>query len=327
MSNQIDTPETPQPITPFPVSDALIQAYVDGQLGEAQREQVETHLAEHPELAAQVTGYRSINDDLHNLFDPALEEPIPDRFAGIFAGLGESESQTISSPPSSRKSKLRDFVERILGSGGIGGILAPAQPLGGWRQPSFFATLAWVGVGIAVGWQMQHAMPQDTLPPMVKHAAVAYITYASETVHPVEVRASEEDHLEAWLSKRMGINLKAAKLDEVGLTLMGGRLLAGTQRPVAQFMYEDKVGRRLTLYVKTQELGFDQSTPFKYAEEGEVKAFYWINNGTGYVLSGNLDRPDLLKVAEAVYQQLNMPDAAQGKHETPASILQQGKAT
>lgn len=326
MSNQIDTPETHQPIMSFPVSDALIQAYVDRQLGTAQREQVETYLAEHPELAAQVAGYRSINEDLHSLFDPALEEATPDRFVEIFAGSVESESQTTSPPPSRRRSKLRSFVKRILGSGGIGGILVPALPVGGWHQPSFFATLAWVGAGVAVGWQMQHAMQQDTLPPMVKHAAVAYITYASETVHPVEVRASEEGHLEAWLSKRMGINLKAAKLDGVGLSLMGGRLLAGTQRPVAQFMYEDKVGRRLTLYVKTQELGFDQSAPFKYAEEGEVKAFYWINNGTGYVLSGNLDRPDLLKVAKVVYQQLNMPDTTQGKHETPASILQ-GKAT
>ena len=105
------------------------------------------------------------------------------------------------------------------------------------------------------------------MPPMVRHAAVAYVTYASEVVHPVEVDASHEAQLVAWLSKRLGMNLRAAKLDNVGYSLMGGRLVAGTQRPVAQFMYEDKSGRRLTLYIKTQESGHDQSTAFRFARE------------------------------------------------------------
>lgn len=115
---------------------------------------------------------------------------------------------------------------------------------------------------------------------------------------------------EAWLSKRLGMNLKAAKLDAVGFTLMGGRLLPGTQRPVAQFMYEDKMGHRLTLYIKTQEMGYEQNAAFQFAQEDEVNSFYWIGNGTGYVLSGNMDRADLLKVAVAVYTQLNTPAPA-----------------
>lgn len=325
MSKQSDTPDTSRSIASLPVSETLIQAYVDGQLGDAQREQVEAYLAEHPELAAQVAGYRTINADLHGLYDPALQEEIPNRFVEIFSGCGETATQP--SARSGKGSKLRGFAKRILGSRGIGGLLAPAPPFGGWRLRSYAATLAWLGVGVAVGWQMQHALPGDTLPPMVKHAAVAYITYASEVVHPVEVQASDEAHLEAWLSKRLGINIKAAKLDEVGFSLMGGRLLAGTQRPVAQFMYEDKVGRRLTLYVKTQEMGFDQSAAFRYAQENEVNAFYWISNGTGYVLSGNLDRPDLLRVAKAVYQQLDLPDQAPGHHEQLAPVRQNGKST
>jgi anti-sigma factor RsiW len=74
-------------------------------------------------------------------------------------------------------------------------------------------------------------------------------------------------------------------------------------------MYEDKIGRRLTLYIKTQESGHDQSTAFQFAQEGEVSAFYWIDNGTGYVLSGEVDRSMLLKVAVSVYGQLNAPQA------------------
>jgi anti-sigma factor RsiW len=152
---------------------------------------------------------------------------------------------------------------------------------------------------------MQLAFPRNDMPPMVRHAAVAYATYASEVAHPVEIQASNEDHLEAWLSKRLGMNLRAPKLEAVGFTLMGGRLLAGTHGPAAQFMYEDSVGRRLTLYVKTQEMGYDKSRSFKFAQEQEVNAFYWIEDGTGYVVSGNLGRADLLKVAESAHRQLD----------------------
>ena len=183
----------------------------------------------------------------------------------------------------------------------------PATSPSGWRPASYALSLSWLSLGAFLGWQMQHGLPQNDMPPMVRHAAVAYVTYASEVVRPVEIQASNEDQLEAWLSKRLGMNLQAPKLEAAGFTLMGGRLLAGTHGPAAQFMYEDGVGRRLTLYVKTQEMGYDKSAAFKFAQEKEVNAFYWIDSGTGYVLSGNLGRSDLFKVAEAAYQQLNAP--------------------
>ncbi len=318
MSKKSDPPlpDTYPPITALPVSDNLIQAYVDGQIGAPQRALVEAYMAERPELAAKVAGYRYMNEDMHNLFDQSLQEQVPQHLIDIFS---ESDARVSPAPSqrASRGSKLLEVMQRLL---------APAVP-GVWRVSSYVVTLAWLGMGVAVGWQLQHVQPRDRVPPMVKHAAVAYVTYASELIHPVEVRANEEDHLEAWLTQRLGIDVKAAKLDQLGFSLMGGRLLAGTQRPVAQFMYEDKVGRRLTLYIKTQEMGYDQSAAFKFAQEGDVKAFYWINGGTGFVLSGILDRPDLLRVARAIYQQLNTSDVVPGYHKEISPVRQNGKTT
>lgn len=271
---------------------------------------MEAFLATHPDHAERAAQYRRVNADLHSMFDPVLDEAIPDRFSRIFSGTAEATPPLPRALHSGKRSRLREVIEFIFGASGPSGLLAPALPLGGWRPPAYAVTLGWLSLGVALGWQMQRALPHNELPPMVKHAAVAYVTYASEVVHPVEIQASNEAHLEAWLSKRLGMNLKAAKLDAVGFTLMGGRLLPGTQRPVAQFMYGDKVGRRLTLYIKTQEMGYDQSAAFRFAQEDEVNSFYWIENGTGYVLSGNLDRADLLKVAVAVYTQLNTPAPA-----------------
>lgn len=293
----------------FSITEADLQAYVDNRLSDAARGEVEVYLAAHPDDARRLAGYSHINNDLHGHFDPILSEKIPDRLLACFDSKAldaEAESTPLSSRISfaSIRARLRDLSKRLFGGGRASGILVPASPVGGWRPASFALTAAWLSLGVALGWQMQLALPHNDMPPMVRHAAVAYATYASEVAHPVEIQASNEAHLEAWLSKRLGMNLQAPKLEAVGFALMGGRLLAGTHGPAAQFMYEDGVGRRLTLYVKTQEMGYDKSRTFEFAQEKEVNAFYWIEDGTGYVLSGNLGRTDLLKVAEAAHRQM-----------------------
>ncbi len=292
------------------ISEMDLQAYVDNRLSDARRGEVEAYLASHPEDARRLAGYSRINSDLHGNFDPVLNEEIPDRLLACFHDQVKPARRPVRNPFKGILARLRGQFGRFVGGWGAMGILVPASPGSGWTRASYAFTFAWLSLGVVLGWQMQRALPQSNMPPMVRHAAVAYVTYASEVAHPVEIQASNEDHLEAWLSKRLGMDLRAPKLETVGLKLMGGRLLAGTQGPAAQFMYEDSVGRRLTLYVKTQEMGYDKSKSFMFAQEKEINAFYWIEEGTGYVLSGNLGRADLLKVAEAAYRELDAPREA-----------------
>ncbi|MBW8330021.1 MAG: anti-sigma factor [Thiobacillus sp.] len=303
------------------ITETDLQAYVDNRLNDARRGEVEAYLAVHPDDARRLARYSHINNDLHDHLDPILSEKIPDRLLACFNTPAESASPLSRIRLANIRARIRDLSKRFLGRGRALGILVPASPVGGWKSASYALTAAWLSLGVVLGWQMQRALPQNDMPPMVRHAAVAYVTYASEVTHPVEIQASNEDHLEAWLSRRLGMNLRAPKLDTAGFTLMGGRLLAGTHGPAAQFMYEDGVGRRLTLYVKTQEMGYDKSRSFEFAQEREVNAFYWIDDGTGYVLSGNLGRADLLKVAEAAHQQLNAPHETRSKPKKSASRL------
>lgn len=299
------------------ISETDLQGYVDKRLSDARRSEVETYLASHPEDARRLAGYSRINSDLHGDFDPVLNEEIPDRLLACFHM--EPARHPIRKPFADMLAKLRGLAERFFGGGGTTGIPVPVSPGSGWTPAAYAFTAAWISLGVVLGWHMQRALPHSGMPPMVQHAAVAYVTYANEVVHPVEIQASDEDHLEAWLSKRLGMDLMAPKLEAVGFRLMGGRLLAGTQGPAAQFMYEDRVGRRLTLYVKTQEMGHDKSKSFTFAQEKEINAFYWIEQGTGYVLSGNLDRADLLKVAEAAHRQLDAPGEAKGSPQKSAT--------
>ena len=47
---------------------------------------------------------------------------------------------------------------------------------------------------------------------------------------PVEVPGSERAHLQQWLTKRCGWDVRAPELDATGLKLVGGRLLPGPDR-------------------------------------------------------------------------------------------------
>jgi len=162
--------------------------------------------------------------------------------------------------------------------------------------------------GALAGWQLHGSRP--VVAPaadaglMARRAAIAHATYSPEVRHPVEVGADQEQHLVAWLSKRLGVKVRAPKLEEAGLALVGGRLLPGESGPVAHFMYQTNNGRRLTMYVRA-EPSKNRETAFRYSRENNVGVFYWIDRDSGYAIaSADLNREELLRVATLVYKQL-----------------------
>lgn len=182
------------------------------------------------------------------------------------------------------------------------------SPWSFWNFPlRRFATASiWVVVGGLLGWMLrgEYAGRPVKYVDFARQAAMAHAVYTPEVRHPVEVSAEQEEHLVNWLSKRLGAPLKAPHLSSLGYELVGGRLLPGDQGPVAQFMYQDKNGQRLTLYIKT-DAGTNRETAFHFSQEGSVGVFYWIDRQLSYALSGEVGKPELLRVADAVYQKLN----------------------
>jgi anti-sigma factor RsiW len=175
----------------------------------------------------------------------------------------------------------------------------------------YAAVLAWIVFGGLIGWQLR-AMQSSSengraTPSFARMAAIAHVVYSPEVRHPVEVGADQEAHLVAWLSKRIGASLRVPHLGEQGYTLVGGRLLPGLpddRAPIAQFMYQDAKGQRLTLYVRTAA-DRSRETAFRFAQEKNIGVFYWVDQKLGYALSGDIEKNELLRVAHAVYRQLN----------------------
>lgn len=173
----------------------------------------------------------------------------------------------------------------------------------GWRVA---AAAGWLAMGGVIGWHVHsyHSEQRLESSAWARRAAVAHVVYSPEVRHPVEVGADQEAHLVSWLSKRLGAPLKVPHLGTIGYTLVGGRLLPGDRGPVAQFMYQDAKGQRLTLYVRTNP-DDTRETAFRFAQEKNVGVFYWLDRKLGYALSGEVEKSELLRVASAVYRQLN----------------------
>lgn len=251
-------------------SELELHAFVDGRVNPEQKAAIDAWLAEHPEEAERIEAYRRLGDGLRALYDPVLEEAVPGR---------------------------------LMRSAGVSRSWLPVAKAAAWL-------VLGLAIGTLAGWQLHEwrtppPVAADPAAVMARRAAMAHATYSPEVRHPVEVGADQEQHLVTWLSKRVGAKVRAPRLDEAGMSLVGGRLLPGESGPVAQFMYQTPAGRRITLYVRA-EARAHRDTAFRYARENNVSVFYWIDGECGYALaSADLAKDELQRVATLIYKQLD----------------------
>ena len=264
-----------------PILDADLHAYADRRLAPEAAAAVEAALAREPVLAARVADIRTQSAAMRDALDPLLAERIPERLVDA------------ARPPATG--------------------MARGDGAGRWRLP-LFAAAATLVFGVALGWFGRDALIERAGTPttFARQAAFAHALYTADVRRPVEVWAPEEKGLVTWLTKRLGFPVHAPDLNSVGYALVGGRLVAGNEKPTGLIMYENGDKERLTLQVRKQTPGTPE-TAFRYAVENGVGVFYWIDDECGYALSGKVDRAQLLSVARVVYGQLAALEAAPNK--------------
>ena len=92
-----------------------------------------------------------------------------------------------------------------------------------WVYGAVAATLAAFIVGGGTGWVARGAAAAPSaFQSFTVDALDAHRLYVVEVRHPVEVPGSERTHLQPWLTKRCGWDVRA--LNCAGLKLVGGRL-------------------------------------------------------------------------------------------------------
>lgn len=259
---------------PAPFTDDELNALADDALPPARAREVQSAIDADPSsmAATRVLAYRRQNAALRDAFDPWLAESVP---AALIAA---------ASPPQQRR---RRWLTRA------------------WRW-SLVGIAASLVLGVTIGWLVRGVQLENAGTPttFARQAAFAHALYASDANRPVEIGATEEKRLVTWLSKRLGITLTAPDLTGVGFSLVGGRLVAGNEKPTALFMYENAAKERLTLQLRRERSsGPEQEAAFRYAVENGVGVFYWIDDNCDYAISGKLDPSQLLAIARIVYGQ------------------------
>lgn len=200
---------------------------------------------------------------------------------------------------------LHSLFDPVLAEPHALNVAPPRRAANASQWLALAATLV-LGIGIGFAWRGWQAGPGGAVT-IVREAALAHVAYVPEVRHPVEVTAAEEQHLVAWLSKRLDAPLRAPSLAAHGYQLLGGRLLPPTSprdpAPLALLMYENAQGKRLSLLVKRE--ANNAETSFRFSEDQGARVFYWIDGPFGYALAGDIERDELQKIARGVYRQLN----------------------
>ena len=172
----------------------------------------------------------------------------------------------------------------------------------GWATVAIavVAVVVIVAGGVA-GWFAALENTRTEAETFADRAIVAHEVYAVEVRHPVEVTATEKDHLQAWLSKRIGVDFRAPDLSKEGYTLLGGRLVMTEDRPAAQLMYEDSRRNRITIFLAS--LPDDRETSVHVEEKGKLLACYWRDGHLAFAVAGEMALESMMKLTNEIYEQ------------------------
>ena len=247
------------------ITETDLHAYVDGELRPERRAEVDRYLAEHPSEADRVRAWHQGNELLRALYAHIVDEQVPPRLD----------------------------VDR----------LAASRSTYSWKGAAAAAVLC-VTIGLAGGWigRGYWTGPDLGQSTLVDEALAAHNLYTREVLHPVEVRADQQAHLAAWLSRRLDRSLVVPDLRSLGFSLVGGRLLPVQGQPAAQLMYEDETGLRVTFMIVAENTG--QETSLQYAQVDGLSSFLWTDETMRCVLVGSLDGDRLRNIATRAYEQL-----------------------
>jgi anti-sigma factor RsiW len=261
------------------------QAFVDGQLSPEACRTVMTYLAGHPDESERMSDYHKLSEELHRQFDEELYEPQPKRL--------RVDTYRQNRPLGERIRSWFDFDLRTA-------------------APRFAAVAVLMMASVGAGWWLKADDIENRreTPAMsfARQAASAHMLFAPDLRHPVEFGADQQDSLMLWLTERLGEQVHAPILQDIGFVLVGGRLLPAAEQAAAQLMYENPDNRRITLYIR----GRWQAPPLPAASEGSVSYFgegglsmvYWIEGPFAYALIGEMDREQLFTTAKTIRQQV-----------------------
>lgn len=270
-----------------PWGDGVLDAYLDGELDDMEREAVERYLLADAEAAAYVRSGRLIRQDLHRLFDKRLEAPLPPQHVDLGLAI-ERATQGDGMPQRHRADWLRlplqlaaaaVFVIVMLGAIAVG----LRAVVGGPADQDLFALFS-TGQGDDTSLQQ---VADDGAAPDATLAAGGATTLDDGTTEPATPGHGAPD------------------FSIFGFNLVGARLLSESDESAMQLVYESEAGRRVELFYSPD--AESSETSLTVMEEGLVSALFWRTDGRSYSLIGDVPRDLILEMGRVVDGEWTVP--------------------
>jgi anti-sigma factor RsiW len=254
-----------------PISEIDLHGYIDGELSAQRRAEVDAYLAAHPDQAARLAAYGSLTLSLHTLYGD-----------GVGGANRTIDSLTADLDRALRRRRMAHRLARVAVA-----VLVVAT-----------------GAAVASGVHDRFRQAEDRFLAFTRQATEAHVLFAGNKPVPSDAALDEETAVVTWLSQRLtGVPVRAPDLQAFGYELSVERILPSPGGPAAQLMYESRKSEEpITLFIgKSRDM---KPTAFTFVQNDDLSIFYWQEGPFAYSLAGNLDRMELLTLAEEVNAQL-----------------------
>lgn len=244
------------------LAQQVIDAYLDGELDAATRQEMSEHLARCQDCARLHAERASLNRQIAAVA-PRYEAP----------------------------ASLRRRVERIAGERMPGTSRRVPRP--SWLQAALYAVLA-AALGLIGGYQIGRS-PQEQ-PPI--EAIVAHHTAAlREGYRLVDIASGDRHTVKPWLQGRIDYAPRVADLAQEGYKLLGARLDRIEERPAAVIVYQLRK-HVISVFVWRAAATAPQALASSQARGFSVAA--WSEGGLCYTAISDVESRDLVRFARLV---------------------------
>jgi anti-sigma factor RsiW len=264
--------------------DIRLSAYLDGEVSDAERKELEQLIARDDEARRLLEMLQAGNTFGNKAFEEFLHDPVPLSLVRRIKqgpGVNPKTERVVTATPRQAKQRL-------------------------WPR-ALAASLVLLLVGGSTGFIIGKTS-QDNVPQLEVAAARTWLddiadyhrVYARQTAeHLVEVPASAGNRIEGWLASNVGVSFALPDLSSKGLTFQGARLLVAAGKPVAQLMYKDQDGDVFAICFLKSTPG---TTDGKLTESmrDDIAMISWQKGAASYVVVGPSSDPSLEQLAEAI---------------------------
>ena len=268
--------------------EVRLSAYLDGQLPEAEVDEINEILAQDDDARTVYEKLKLGSEFGARAFDRLLQEPIPLDLVRNIKDVGKSEDE----PP-------------VSGFAAIPVVVSPQpRPATYWPR-ALAASLLLLMAGGGLGYLISER--QDADAPLQIAAARTWLDdiadyhriYSRQTRHLVEVPATEQQHIVEWLSASTGVAFALPDLSGQNLTFEGARLLVAGGKPTAQLLYRNAENEIFAIcFLQSDPVA--SATALSESMRNDIGLVSWQKGNASYVVVGPSADPGLERLAETV---------------------------